>query len=302
MRMHSTKRYRARLARGLRMLRRQYKNSLKSKDKTAAVYREWLRDNHYLIEREGKAALRELRRSRPAREALFPVLALCRGLCAQDGPLEGEALAASLLRARCKSAGVALAPLALRLALIESAVNSAKDADVKSIGGAVTGLRALPDMDFAAVLEQVSPLERCLRRDPAGVYPRMEESSRAVYRHLLALRAKKKKRSEEEEAQSLLDRAAGASGPDRHVGTALFRQAHHPRRGAALLACESLLPILLAGALASLLQAWPLLPLLCLPLTALCRVLLEALFLRGTQSIPLPRVELAGWSPGRAAR
>ena len=296
--MRSVRRYRARLARGLRTLRGQYQNALRNRGKGGAVYREWLRDNHYLIEREGRAALRELRRSGAKPEALFPVLSICRELCARGLP-ESEALAGALLCTRCKSAGVALVPLALRLALVESAVNSMRTNDsaaqVKRLSDAITCLRAMPDIDF----EQVSPLERRLRRDPAGIYPRMEESSRAVYRHLLAQRAKKNRHSEEEEAQALLDRAAGAwTGADKHVGTALLKQAYHPKRGAALLVCESLLPVLLAGGAALALRSWFAFPLLCLPLTALCRVLLEAAFLRGIQPVPLPRVELNGVVPG----
>jgi len=283
------------------MLRRQYQGSLKPKGRGGAVYQEWLRDNHYLIEREGKAALRELRHAKVRPAAFFAVLRICRDLCAGGDTPDGEALAQALLRAKSKSAGVALAPLALRLALIEGAILSARINDpaeqVKLLSGAVTGLRAMPDMDFAAVLEQVSPLERCLRRDPAGVYPRMEEGSRAVYRHLLAERARRRGRGAEEEAQALLERAMGASGPERHVGTALLERAYHPKRGTALLTCETALPVLLAGGLALALRTWYVFPLLCLPLTALGRVLLEAVFLRGAQPVPLPRMELGGAVP-----
>ena len=297
------------------MLRRQYHGTLrepfralKNRGGGGAVYQEWLRDNHYLIERDGKAALRELRRAEVTAGAFFPVLGICREVYARknipDGEAETapqEALAAALLRAKCKSAGVAALPLALRLALMEQAIASAHADEpaerIKLLRGAVTGLRALPDMDFAAILEQASPLERCLRRDPAGVYPRMEEGSRAVYRHLLAGSAKGKGRSEEAAAQALLDRAMGASGPERHVGASLLARAVHPRRGAALLACETALPVLLAGGLAFALRSWVLFPLLCLPLTALGRVLLEAVFLRGTQPVPLPRMELGGVVP-----
>ena len=294
--------YRAELARGLRMLRRQYQGSLKNRGGNGAVYQEWLRDNHYLIEREGRCALGDLRRAKAKSSEFFRVLELCREfICAQSNLLDGEALAQALLRARCNSAQTALAPLALRLALTEMAVNSIREqepsAGVKLLSGAVTGLRAMPDMDFAALLERVSPLERCLRRDPVGVYPRMEESSRAVYRHLLARRAKKTRRGEEEEAQALLNRAAGASGPERHVGAALLERAYHPKRGAALLVCETILPLLAAGGIAAALRAWYVLPLLLLPLTALGRVLLEAVFLRGVRPLPLPRMELGGVVP-----
>ena len=286
------------------MLRRQYQGSLRSKGRGSAVYQEWLRDNHYLIEREGKAALRELRRGKARAGELFPALRICREfLGAQTGLPEEEAFARALLAARCNAAQTALLPLALRLALTQLAIDSIRTkeaaAQVRLLSGAVTGLRALPDMDFAALLERVSPLERCLRRDPAGVYPRMEESSRAVYRHLLFLQARKSKRGGgEEEAQALLARAMGAApGPGRHVGTALLERAYHPKRGAALLICETALPVLLAGGGAFALRAWYVFPLLCLPLTALGRVLLEAVFLRGTRPLPLPRMELGGVVP-----
>ncbi|MCL2299220.1 MAG: DUF3131 domain-containing protein, partial [Firmicutes bacterium] len=296
--MRSVRRYRARAARGLRMLRRQYRGAL---GKGGAVYQEWLRDNHYLLEREGKAALRELRRLKARPADFFQALRICRDLCSGGNMPDGETLAQALLRDKCTSAGAAVVPLALRLALMEGAVRSIREKDpalrLKLLSGAVTGLRALPDMDFAALLEQVSPLERRLRRDPAGVYPRMEESSRAMYRYLLAKRAKRNRRCEEEEARALLGRAMGASGPERHVGASLLARAYHPRRGAALLACESLLPVLLAGGIALALNAWLLLPLLCLPLTALGRALLEAAFLRGAQPLPLPRMELGGAVP-----
>jgi len=305
----SIKRYRAGVARRLRALRRRYRNSL-GRD---GIYQEWLRDNHYLIEREGRAALRDLRRAGAKPADFFQALRICRELCAQKDIPGGEALAGALLRERCKSAGVAIASLALRLALIEMAVSSIRGttpslrrypskegndaASVTLLSGAVTGLRAMPDMDFAAILEQVSPLERCLRQDPAGVYPRMEEGSRAVYRYLLAKRAKRGGQSEEEQAQALVNRAMGASGPERHVGAALLEREYRPKRGAALLACETALPVLLAGGVALALRAWYLFPLLCLPLTALGRVLLEAVFLRGARPLPLPRMELNGVVP-----
>ncbi len=299
---HSLRSYRLRLMRGLRLLRRAYQSTLRKNEKSAAqlaVYQEWLRDNYYLVEREGRAALRELRRVNARADDFFHVAALCRAQSTSG--IDGDRLAAALVSARCKSSEIALASLAMRLVLTEYAVESAQgkepSAQLKLISAAVTGLRALPDLDFSSMLEQVSPLERCLRRDPAGVYPRMEEGSRAVYRYLLEKRAKAKRHSEEAEAQYLIDRATGASGAARHVGTALLEQAKHPRRGRALLVCETVLPVVVSAVLAFALRSWLLFPLLCLPMTAILRVLLEAVFLRGVAPIPLPRMELGGVVP-----
>jgi cyclic beta-1,2-glucan synthetase len=267
------------------------------------VYQEWLRDNYYLLEREGRAVLRELRKTRAPWRALARMAGLCRELCPQGRVPEEQALCQALLGARCSSQEVALLPLALRLTLVRAAADSVRapspEEKVALIRGAVTSLRALPDLDFAALTEQASPLERCLRRDPAGVFPQMEEGSRAVYRHLLQRLAQRRRQSAEDCARDLIASAAGAreGDPARHIGVPLLEQSRHAARGRALLITETLLPPAIALALAFALRAWYLFPLLCLPLCALCRVCLEALFLRGVEPIPLPRLELGGRVP-----
>ncbi|MDR3051214.1 MAG: DUF3131 domain-containing protein [Oscillospiraceae bacterium] len=50
------------------------------------------------------------------------------------------------------------------------------------IGNSVTSLRALGQVRWAEVLEDLSSVEGWLRDDAAGVYPRMSEESRALYR------------------------------------------------------------------------------------------------------------------------
>jgi len=293
---------RASLARGLRRLRRQYRGSLRPEAAAAgAVYQEWLRDNYYLLEREGGALLRELRKCPAA--PLARMAALCRELCPGGRIPEEEALCGGLLAARCSSQEVSLLHPALRLTLLRAAADSARadspEEKISLVSGAVTSLRTLPDIDFAALTERASPLERCLRRDPAGVFPHMEESSRWVYRHLLQRLAKRQRRSAEEYASSLVETAAGAQegDPARHIGVPLLEQSRHIARGQALLITETLLPPLIALALAFLLRAWYLFPMLTLPLCALCRVFLEALFLRGIEPIPLSRLELGGKVP-----
>jgi cyclic beta-1,2-glucan synthetase len=57
--------------------------------------------------------------------------------------------------------------------------------DQVSTGNTVTSLRLCATLDWSSFVEQVSPMEEILRRDPAGVYPRMDFASRDRYRHAL---------------------------------------------------------------------------------------------------------------------
>ncbi len=50
------------------------------------------------------------------------------------------------------------------------------------IGNAITTLKTLGQVRWTEALEQLSAVEQWLRDDPTGVYPRMSEGSRAVYR------------------------------------------------------------------------------------------------------------------------
>ncbi len=52
-----------------------------------------------------------------------------------------------------------------------------------STGNTVTSLRLCATLDWRGFVEQVSPVEEALRRDPAGVYQRMDFASRDRYRH-----------------------------------------------------------------------------------------------------------------------
>ena len=61
--------------------------------------------------------------------------------------------------------------------------NQRQATDQVSTGNTVTSLRLCATLDWSRFVEQVSPVEEILRRDPAGVYPRMDFASRDRYRH-----------------------------------------------------------------------------------------------------------------------
>ena len=61
--------------------------------------------------------------------------------------------------------------------------NQGHATDQVSTGNTVTSLRFCATLDWSRFVELVSPVEHILRRDPAGVYPRMDFASRDRYRH-----------------------------------------------------------------------------------------------------------------------
>ena len=61
--------------------------------------------------------------------------------------------------------------------------NQRQATDQVSTGNTVTSLRFCATLDWSRLVERVSPMEEILRRDPAGVYPRMDFASRDRYRH-----------------------------------------------------------------------------------------------------------------------
>jgi cyclic beta-1,2-glucan synthetase len=76
--------------------------------------------------------------------------------------------------------------LAARGTTSEDAVRSESQrqaTDQVSTGNTVTSLRFCATLDWSRFVELVSPVEEILRRDPAGVYPRMDFASRDRYRH-----------------------------------------------------------------------------------------------------------------------
>jgi cyclic beta-1,2-glucan synthetase len=80
-----------------------------------------------------------------------------------------------------------------------------------SIGNTVTSLRFCATLDWRRFVELVNPAEQILRRDPAGVYPRMDFASRDRYRHAVEDLATAGPRGDPAEAQVRVALSAVAS-------------------------------------------------------------------------------------------
>jgi cyclic beta-1,2-glucan synthetase len=87
------------------------------------------------------------------------------------------------------------------------------------MANSITSLRAIARMDWESFVEGQSVLEPELRRDPAGVYPRMTFETRDHYRHVVERIAKRTGREEAQVAREAVAMSAGAADERaRHVG------------------------------------------------------------------------------------
>jgi cyclic beta-1,2-glucan synthetase len=102
--------------------------------------------------------------------------------------------------------------------------NQRQAADQLSMSNSIGSLRFLGAMDWREFVESMSPVEQTLREDPAGVYGRMDFTTRDRYRHVVEEVAKKSRLSESDVAREAIglagQSAAGTNGDDRaaHVG------------------------------------------------------------------------------------
>ena len=107
--------------------------------------------------------------------------------------------------------------------------NQRQATDQLSTANTITSLRFCSTLDWSHFVEQVSKTEEILRRDPAGVYPRMDFASRDRYRHAVEDLAGSDRKTDAGEAQVRIAlrtvesarRAAallGSSAKSAHVG------------------------------------------------------------------------------------
>ncbi|HUP02320.1 MAG TPA: glucoamylase family protein [Gemmatimonadota bacterium] len=72
----------------------------------------------------------------------------------------------------------------------------------------IGSMRQISAFDWAELFENVSLVERILRRDPTRVYPQMDFATRDAYRHVIETLARGTELTEEEVAERVVERAA----------------------------------------------------------------------------------------------
>jgi len=308
----------------LRPLRRQIKKALRTLRQAEHKYGaknnrpgeerdgfcEWLNDNYYLLMREGASLLTSLKYAdaQPSVDNWPATCLLLKKLVQKTGvpdAKEFDELVETLQKVRPLTVfELEQLPLCLRAALILTAAEACGKEGSEAerlISIAVTGLRQAVGLDFADLTERHSIVERILNDDPVGIYPKMDEKSRAEYRRLTALAAIKTGRSEAATAADMIEQAKKGEGPrERHVGaalTAFMNNRGKYNRGRAFLISTLLIPAFFSILLAAVVNIPALALVFYLPLIELFKPLLQQIFLKGIAPVRLPRIELGGVIP-----
>ena len=303
------RRSRAALEQALRTLRHKRERLSEAQDGGSA---EWLLDNWYLAEREGRAAMGEFAHGAQLRAAGgTTVLAACCGgmVRALEGGLSASGIEAYLTGFQrvlpLRRAELALLIPGLKAAVVRTLAETyrAGDDDGRAAGQLFSSLRLLGTLDFSALLERVDPIEQRLRRDPAGVYGRMDERTRAYYRRAVERQARRAHTDEIAFTDAVLERANAASDDARHVGWQLLRApgTKQPGEGGWYIAAVLLLTLFFSLLFGFALHSVSCAVLLLLPVSELVKNLLDTALLRHVPPRFVPRMELAGGVP-RAGR
>ncbi len=170
------------------------------------------------------------------------------------------------------------------------------------IGAMVTSLRMLSVTDLSRVLREASAVESMLRKDPAGIYPKMDEASRGRYRQRLSRLAKKAGLPEDEAAERILALCKKASGErERHVGAYLYDMPMGKKplnaAGAAYFMGMALITALLSAAGSNLSGVWWIGLLLMLPASDMAKNICDWAAAKLVRPRPIPRLELKGGIP-----
>ena len=276
----------------------------------------WLLDNHYLARREGLMAASAFAGGGSMRlTGEGPLLfCMCRALTRSGRFALSPERIERFLRGFQKERILTRTELAalewgLRAALVSQLAElcarledegalPALEGDASRIFGS---LRWLSQCDLTEVVERADFIEQALRRDPAGIYPLMDEDSRMTYRAEISHLARKSGSTEYKTAQFVLSLAEKAEGEGRHVGWWLFRrplgQPAPRRHGGWYIAINVLATLVLSLLPAFLAKSPAAFFLLLLPLSELIKSLLDFILLRVVKPCRLPRLELKDGVP-----
>ena len=262
----------------------------------------WLRDNRTLARAAADDAAAALRHAHTLRAsgAQTVLHACCAGLLHACGNALTPKAAQAYLAGFQDVLPLETAELALLVPGLQAATVCAL-ADTYAHDGAAapalfTSLRALGTAAWGMLAERCDRVGRILARDPVGVYPAMDEATRAYYRQTVARLARRTGRAEIDIAEDVLARAQSSDGARRHVGWFLLREVlGAPEKCgdgawyiAAVVVGTLFLSLLLGFATKSVSGA----VLLLIPVSEVVKGLLDAVLLRVTKPRFVPRLAL----------
>ncbi|SHH48939.1 cyclic beta-1,2-glucan synthetase [Sporobacter termitidis DSM 10068] len=279
---------------------------------------EWLLDNWYIAEREGKSAISDIKSSpklKSTDKTRLVVGEAARALVSSGcGAVTGERIevfldafqdAVFLSEAELSS----FIPI-LRLALIEALACACKklchvindgvveDGLAPLLGRLFTALRFLSGFDASKILERVNRVERTLKLDPTGVYSEMDEQTRFLYRREIARLAEETSESEHHVAERVLLLSQSDSS---HVGTYIFTKPlgldKKRRTGASYVSLILLASLFIALLISFALDQPAISILLLLPVSEIVKNVVDYFVLKLFSPQRVPRLELEAGVP-----
>ena len=272
---------------------------------------EWLLDNWYIAEREGKEAalrLKDVPKLRGVPNGQSVLSALSRGLV---GEKDGAITLACIKRFFDGVQAVYLLS-EKEVSLLVSALKAALIAHLMSLSGNLrsgtvegladqmnrvfTSLRLLASLDLREDLDEISQTEQILRLDPAGVYTRMDDETRGRYRRQISYLARRHKMEEHQVARRVLELAQAGEAQTGHVGYYLFTRPlgkrMRARRGSFYIGSIVVGSLFLALFVGALLRSILVAALLVVPISEIIKNLADFCVIKSTRPRHIPRKAL----------
>lgn len=304
------------LKRKLCLIRDTYKELIYTKKEITPGF-EWLYDNYYVLEREGRSVIKELSDGclLPSYNKKPLVMLHAENFCkAAIGTITCETIEYYIEEAQkirpfdtCELCAI---NLFLRATLIGEAALACRssisdDQRRKLFSDAIKTLGFLNTFDFCEIIEHQSIIEKILSEDPSKIYLNMDEKTRSYYRHRVELIAKKSNISEVAVAKKAIELAkSGKTAKQQHVGFYLINQnlniKKNSARGKIYLSLLWTLPLIISIIAAVFLKTWWLIFILYIPLWEVFKPLVELFVVKGVEPTFIPRMDVKGVIPNNA--
>jgi len=202
----------------------------------------WVCDNYPALSSALKAARSYV--SHNGGKKLVPLFYLCREFMEKEKRVTNKTLSAFFAGKRLDiTSSEALSYLLFAAA---ASIASEEENGEENVIQAVKNLTALKDICFSELLYDISAVERYLCDDPAGIYEKMNDATKKLYRNAVKKGAAQAGTDEPQFVKNALSQAEKETGDNSHIGFFLPINRDTAARGIVFISCEWLLSILIS--------------------------------------------------------
>ena len=278
------------LKKNIRILRKYKKTYTSVAEKSEGIM--WFTDNFHIIEKNFTAVSKALKNKKISLSVPSSI-EICKELCTGGVLPKTQDIISFLLKKNTTTAFLQTLPTAIAftlIGLITESINTNEDMLINSI----RSLFVLPDIDFGEILYQVSETEKLLCRDPVGVYRKMSEQTKDIYRTAICKMAEKEGLSEISVATRLLEQA---KKENKHIGFFLDITKDRQNTGKLLFATEAILPLIAGVILSIVTKQWYVLFLIYLPLWEALKFITDFIFSHIPARAPVFKMDFSAGIP-----